>query len=135
MAGGWLSCRNWGKRLLWTSVAVALLLSVSGAALGDEMCQGSRPANPRNSDLDVLEIHVAPEGSTGKIKNTSDDTAAGVMVWINYFRSARGGLFARVCIPIGDMAPGEERLFQGPSASEAAEAESWSHAAEALDWK
>jgi hypothetical protein len=135
MAGWLFSCRNWGAGLLWTSVALALFLWVSGPALADEMCQGSRPANPRNSDLDVLEIHIAPEGITGRIKNTSDDTAVGVMVWISYFRGARGGLFARGCIPIGDMAPGEERLFQGRPPAGAAQAESWTHAAEALEWR
>jgi hypothetical protein len=57
------------------------------------------------------------------------------MVWINYFRTARGGLFGRGWIPIGDLAPGEERPFQGPPSAEAAEAESWTHAAEALDWR
>ena len=129
------SCRNWGIRLLWTSVALALLLWVPGPALADEMCQGSRPVDPRNSGLDVLEINVAPEGITGRIKNTSGDTAVGVMVWVNYFRSARGGLFGQACIPIGEMAPGEERAFQGPPSAEAAEAESWTHAAEALDWR
>ncbi len=64
-----------------------------------------------------------------------EKTAVGVMVWLSYFRSARGGLFARQCTPIGDMAPGEVRSFQGPPSAEAAAAESWSHAAEALDWR
>ena len=62
--------------------------------------------DPRNSDLDVLEINVGPQGITGRITNTSGRTAVGVMVWVNYFRSARGGLFDRQCMPIGDMAPG-----------------------------
>jgi len=91
--------------------------------------------DPRNSDLDVLEINVGPQGITGRITNTSGKTAVGVMVWVNYFRSARGGLFDRQCMPIGDMAPGEERSFQGPPSAGAAEAESWKHAAEALDWR
>jgi len=121
--------------ILLTSVALALLLCLPGSGLADEMCKGSRPVDPRNSGLDVLEINVAPEGITGTIKNTSGDTAVGVMVWVNYFRSARGGLFDRQCMPIGDMAPGEERAFQGPPSAGAAEAESWSHAAEALDWR
>ncbi len=135
MAGLRVSYRHRGTRLLWTSVALAILLWLPGPALGDEMCKGSRPVDPRNSELDVLEINVAPEGITGKIKNTSGNTAVGVMVWINYFRSARGGLFGRQCIPIGDMPPGEERPFQGRSSAEAGEAESRTHAAEALDWR
>ncbi len=135
MAGLRVSYRHRGTHLLWTSVALAILLWLPGLALSDEMCKGSRPLDPRNSDLDVLEINVAPEGITGKIKNTSGNTAVGVMVWVNYFRSARGGLFSRQCIPIGDMAPGEERPFQGPPFAEADEAESRTHAAEALDWR
>jgi|MudIll2142460700_1097286.scaffolds.fasta_scaffold576959_1 hypothetical protein len=121
--------------ILLTSVALALLVCLPGSALADEMCKGSRPADPRNSGLDVLEINVAPEGIAGRIKNTSGDTAVGVMVWINYFRGARGGLLAQQCIPIGDMASGEERPFQGPPSAEAAEAGNWTHAAEALDWR
>ena len=121
--------------ILLMSMALALLLFLPGHAWADEMCQGSRPMDPRNSDLDVLEINVAPQGVTGKITNTSGKTAVGVMVWVNYFRSARGGLFDRQCMPVGDMAPGEERSFQGPPAAGAAEAESWKHAAEALDWR
>jgi hypothetical protein len=121
--------------ILLMPMALALLLCLPGAAWADEMCQGSRPMDPRNSDLDVLEINVAPQGVTGRITNTSGKTAVGVMVWVNYFRSARGGLFDRQCMPIGDMAPGEERSFQGPPSAGAAEAESWKHAAEALDWR
>jgi len=121
--------------ILLTSVALALLLCLPGSSLADEMCKGSRPVNPRNSSLDVLEINVAPEGTTGRIKNTSGDTAVGVMVWVNFLRSARGGLLGQQCIPIGDMAPGEERPFQGPPSAEAAATEAWSHAAEALDWR
>jgi hypothetical protein len=121
--------------ILLTSLALALLLCLPGPTWADEMCQGSRPMDPRNSGLDVLEINVAPEGITGRIKNTSGDTAVGVMVWVNFLRSARGGLLGQQCIPIGDMASGEERPFQGPPSAEAAEAESWSHAAEALDWR
>lgn len=130
-----VSYRHRGTRLRWTSVAVAILLWLPAPALSDEMCKGSRPVDPRNSGLNVVEINVAPVGITGKIKNTSGNTAVGVMVWVNYFRSARGGLFGRECIPIGDMAPGEERPFQGPASAEAAEAESQTHAAEALDWR
>jgi hypothetical protein len=121
--------------ILLTAVALALLLCLPVSGLADEMCKGSRPVDPRNSGLDVLEINVAPEGVTGRIKNTSGDTAVGVMIWINFFRSARGGLFGQQCIPIGDMASGEERPFRSPPSTEAAEAESWSHAAEALDWR
>jgi hypothetical protein len=120
---------------LLTSLALGLLLCLPGPAWADEMCQGSRPMDPRNSDLDVLEISVAPEGITGRIANTSGQTAVGVMVWVNYFRSSGGGLFDRQCMPIGDMAPGEERSFQAPPSLGAAEAESWKHAAEALDWR
>jgi hypothetical protein len=36
--------------------------------------------DPRNSDLDVLEINVGPQGFTGRITNTSGKTAVGVMV-------------------------------------------------------
>jgi hypothetical protein len=82
-----------------------------------------------------MEINVTPEGITGRITNTSGKTAVGVMVWVNYFRSARGGPLGRQCMPIGDMAPGEQRPFQGSPPAGAAEAESWSHAAEALDWR
>lgn len=121
--------------ILLTLLALALLLCLPGAGLADEMCQGSRPMDPRNSDLDVLEINVVPEGITGRIENTSGDTAVGVMVWVNFFRGARGGLLGQQCIPIGDMASGEERPFRSPPSAEATAAESWSHAAEALDWR
>jgi hypothetical protein len=143
--GGWarrtvmaalrVSDRHRSTRLLWAAAGLAILLWLPGPAWADEMCQGSRPVDPRNSGLNVLEIKVAPEGITGRITNTSAKTAVGVMVWVNFFRSARGGLFGRQCMPIGDMAPGEERPFQGPPSAEAAAAESWTHAAEALDWR
>ena len=54
--------------ILLTLLALALLLCLPGAGLADEMCQGIRPMDPRNSDLDVLEINVSPEGITGRIK-------------------------------------------------------------------
>ena len=121
--------------ILLTSVALALVLCLPGTSLADEMCKGSRPVDPRNSSLDVLEINVSPEGITGRIKNTSGDTAVGVMVWVNFQRSARGGLLGQQCIPIGEMASGEERPFQGAPSAEGAVAEAWTHAAEALEWR
>jgi len=66
--------------ILLTSLALALLVCLPGPAWADEMCQGSRPMDPRNSDLDVLEINVGPQGINGRITNTSDRTAVGVMV-------------------------------------------------------
>lgn len=99
------------------------------------MCQGSRPVDPRNSGLDVLEITLNEAGIAGRIKNTSDDTAVGVMIWVNYFLSARGGLIGQQCIPIGELPAGEERPFHALLAAEAAEAERWTHAAEALEWR
>jgi hypothetical protein len=66
--------------ILLMSMALALLLCLPGPAWADEMCQGSRPMDPRNSDLDVLEINVGPQGITGRITNTSGKTAVGVMV-------------------------------------------------------
>lgn len=114
---------------------MALLVGVFGRAGADEMCQGSRPVDPRNSRLDVLEININQAGIAGWIKNSSDKTAVGVMVWVNYFRSARGGLIGQQCIPIGDLTAGERRPFRASQSVKASEAESWTHAAEALDWK
>ena len=63
--------------ILLTLLALALLLCLPGAGLADEMCQGSRPMDPRNSDLDVLEINVSPEGITGRIKKGPTERAGG----------------------------------------------------------
>ena len=65
--------------ILLTLLALALLLCLPGAGLADEMCQGSRPMDPRNSDLDVLEINVSPEGITGRIKKGPTEREGGVV--------------------------------------------------------
>ena len=129
-----LGSYRWVTRL-WVMVALAILLWPPGLAQADETCKGGRPMNPRNSRLNVLEIGVGQGGIAGRIKNTSGDRAVGVMIWVNYFRSVRGGLVGQQCIAVGDLASGEERRFQAPRSMETLGAESWTHAAEALDWK
>ena len=120
---------------LWLGLSLAFALFVAGLSAADEPCKGRRGLDPRTARLQVLDIQVTQQGIVGKVKNSSDETALGVMVWVNYYMTRRGGLMAQQCIPVGDLRSGEERGFQALLHSEANRAESWDYAADAAGWR
>lgn len=114
--------------------AILLLLWLWGPALAQEMCQ-KKMLDPRSARLQVRDIQASRNQITGKVKNSSGETATGVMVWLSYYVGRRGGLMAQQCIPVGDLQPGEERTFLGVTAPEAEKAESYDYSADAVGWK
>jgi hypothetical protein len=99
------------------------------------MCTGKRPLDPRNARLKVLDLRVTDDAVSGRIKNDSGEGAVGVMVWVNYYMSRRGGLLGQQCIPIGDLRAGEERPFRATPTADLFKSEATDYAAEALSWK
>jgi hypothetical protein len=99
------------------------------------MCAGKRPLDPRNARLKVLELRVADDAVSGRIKNDSGERAVGAMVWVNFYMTRRGGLLGQQCIPIGDLAAGEERSFRATPQADVFKAEATDYAAEALSWR
>ena len=114
---------------------VALLLCMPGSAIADEPCQGKRALDPRNARLQVLDLQVGQQGVLGRVRNGGGETALGVMVWVNYYLSRRGGLTAQQCIAVGDLRPGEERPFAGGPPAEAARTEAFDYAVDAVGWR
>lgn len=116
-------------------LVAALVLCVPRLAVADEPCKGKRALDPRTARLQVLDLVVSKQGIVGKVKNTSGETALGVMVWVNYYLSRRGGLTAQQCIPVGDLQSGEERPFQAYPISEADRTEAFDYAVDAVGWR
>lgn len=110
-------------------------LALPGFAVADEPCQARRALDPRTARLQALDVHVTRNGIIGRIKNTSSETALGVMVWVNYFLSRRGGYTAQQCIPVGDIGPGEEREFLAPTSGGAERAEAFTYTVDAVGWR
>ncbi len=125
--------RTW---LVVSILALAALLSALPAPLfAQQSCQGRRAVDPRSAKLRVLEIHVARDGVAGRVQNSGGERALGAAVWINYYASRRGGLLGQQCIPLGDLASGEERAFLVPVQVDAAQVQAWDYAVEAADWR
>ena len=126
--------RRWLVRLV-VCLAFGGALWPAALTLAQEMCTGKRPLDPRNARLKVLDLQVADDAVSGRIKNDSGEGAAGVMVWVNYYMSKRGGLLGQQCIPIGDLRAGEERPFRADPTVDAFKSEATDYAAEALSWR
>jgi hypothetical protein len=121
--------------LLVMCLTIGGILGVASVSLAEEMCAGKRPLDPRNARLKILDIQVTDDAVSGRIKNDSGERAIGAMVWVNYYRSRRGGLLGQQCIPIGDLAAGEERPFRETPKADVFKAEATDYAAEALSWR
>jgi hypothetical protein len=119
----------------WMGIVAALILLVPRPAAADEPCKGRGPLDPRTARLQVLDLRIGGEGIVGKVKNTSGETALGVMVWVNYYIGRRGGLSAQQCIPVGDLQSGEERSFQAIPIPEADGKETFDYAVAAVGWR
>lgn len=119
----------------WLGWIVAMLLLLPGTAIAQEPCQGKRALDPRTARLQVLDLQVTKQGIAGRVKNTAGETALGVMVWVSWYLSRRGGLTAQQCIPVGDLRSGEERTFTALPASEAERAEAYDYAPDAVGWR
>jgi hypothetical protein len=85
--------------------------------------------------LQALDVQITRQAIAGRIKNTSNETALGVMVWVNYYMGRRGGLMAQQCIPVGNVNPGEERGFLAAPTPEAARAEGVDYTVDAVGWR
>jgi len=119
----------------WMGIVATLILLVPRPAAADEPCKGRGPLDPRTARLQVLDLRIGGEGIVGKVKNTSGETAIGVMVWVNYYIGRRGGLSAQQCIPVGDLQSGEERSFLAIPISEADGKEAFDYAVAAVGWR
>jgi hypothetical protein len=119
----------------WLGIVAALILLVPRPAAADEPCKGRGPLDPRTVRLQVLDFRIGGEGIVGKVKNTSGETALGVMVWVNYYIGRRGGLSAQQCIPVGDLQSGEERSFLAIPIPEADGKETFDYAVAAVGWR
>ena len=119
----------------WLGMVAALTLLVPRPAAADEPCKGRGPLDPRTARLQVLDLRIGGEGIVGKVKNTSGETAIGVMVWVNYYIGRRGGLSAQQCIPVGDLQSGEERSFLAIPIPEADGKEAFDYAVAAVGWR
>ena len=124
-----------GRTVVRFLLAAALTLLVAGPAVAQEPCQGGRLRDPRTSRLQMLDLRVGKHLIVGKVRNTSSETALGVMVWVNYYIGRRGGLSAQQCIPLGDLGSGEERAFQASPIPEADRTESYDYAVDAVGWR
>ena len=118
---------------------IALTVFLQGVAAADETCQ-RKAFDPRSARLQVLDVSVSPRAITGKVQNnssmnTSGETAVGVVVWVNYYRSSRGGLMGQQCIVVGDIRVGEEREFGTTPIPEAEGARSFDTAVAATEWR
>ena len=123
------------EAVVWVALIAALTLLVTGPAAAQEPCQGKRALDPRTARLQVLNLQMGSQGIVGKVKNNSGETALGVMVWVNYYLSRRGGLRGQQCIPVGDLRSGEERAFQAVPIPEADRTESYDYAVDAAGWR
>ena len=131
---------RWPRACRWLALLVACLafggaVGSAAVAFAQEMCTGKRPLDPRNARLKVLDLRVTDDVVFGRIKNDSGEGAVGVMIWVNYYMSRRGGLLGQQCIPIGDLSAGQERPFRATPTMSVFKAESTDYAAEALSWK
>lgn len=115
-------------------LVVALVLTLWGSGAAQEICQ-PKPVDPRSARLQVLDLQVSRSQIAGRVRNTSGETALGVMVWLNYYVSRRGGLTAQQCIAVGDLQPGEERPFLGSTIPEAEKIESYNYSTDAVGWR
>lgn len=119
-------------RLWWI---VALMLLLPGTITSQPPCEGKRGLDPRNARLQVLDIRIGTRAIVGRVKNGGNETALGVMIWVNYYIGRRGGLMAQQCIAVGDLSPGEERAFQAIPITEAGRSESFDSAPDAVGWR
>jgi len=119
----------------WLGILAVLILQIPGPVTAQEPCQGKRAIDPRTARLQVLNIEIGRQGIVGRVKNTSGETALGVMVWVNYYLSRRGGLKGQQCIPVGDLRGGEEATFQGIPIAEADGTEAFDYAVDAAGWR
>ncbi len=122
------------RRLVVAALA-SVLLHAPLLSFAQEACQGPRKLDPRSSRLQVVAIHVSPGGIAGRVKNTGDETAVGAGVWVNFYTSRRGGFAGQQCVPIGDLAPGEERDFLAVPQVDTARVEAWDYAADVAVWR
>jgi hypothetical protein len=123
-------------RLVVSILALAAVLAALPAPLvAQQSCQGRRPVDPRSAKLRVVDIHVARDGVVGRVKNSGGESALGAAVWINFYSSRRGGLLGQQCIPLGDLASGEERTFLVPVQVDSSQVQAWDYAVEAVDWR
>ncbi len=121
--------------LLAACLAVGGVAGPASVSLAQEMCAGKRPLDPRNARLKILDLRVTDDAVSGRIKNDSGERAVGAMLWVNFYMSRRGGLLGQQCIPIGDLAAGEERPFRATPTADIFKAEATDYAAEALSWR
>ena len=119
----------------WLGILAVLILLFPRPVTAQEPCQGKRALDPRTARLQVLNIQIGRQGIVGRVKNTSGETALGVMVWVNYYISRRGGLKGQQCVPVGDLRAGEEGTFQGIPIAEADGSEAFDYAADAAGWR
>jgi hypothetical protein len=123
-------------RLVVSVLALAAMLAALPAPLpAQQSCQGRRAVDPRSAKLRVLDIQVTRDGVAGRVQNSGGESALGAAVWINYYASRRGGLLGQQCIPLGDLAAGEERTFLAPVQVDSSQVQAWDYAVEAADWR
>jgi len=119
----------------WLTLIVGLMFLLSEPVQAQEACQGKRAVDPRSARLQVMDLTITPQGVLGRMKNTSNDTALGAMLWVNYYATRRGGPKGQQCIAVGDLRSGEERAFSAPVIPEAGGSESFDYAADAAGWR
>lgn len=119
----------------WLGMGVALILLLPGPVTAEEPCQGKRGLDPRTARLQVLDFQAGRGGIVGKVRNNGSDTALGVGVWVTFYQSRRGGLLGQQCIPVGELRPGEERVFLAAPMAEAERAESLDFAVDVAGWR
>jgi hypothetical protein len=117
-----------------TTAIFVLLTLLPAPAAAQDPCQ-RRPLDPRTARLQALDVQVTREAIAGRVKNTSNETALGVAIWVNYYLSRRGGLSSQQCIPVGDLRPGEERGFLGTPVAGAERAEGYTYSVDAAGWR
>ncbi len=111
------------------------MLLLPGTTTAQQPCEGKRVLDPRSARLQVLDIRVGPQVIVGRVKNGGNETALGVMIWVNYYIGRRGGLMAQQCIAVGDLSPGEERAFREIPIAEAGRSESFDSAPDTVGWR
>ena len=124
------------RRVVRLGLVLVLAVLLSPVPSGAQSaCDSRGRMDPRSARLRVSNLIVTREGVAGKITNTTSETALGAAVWVNFYQTRRGGPLGQQCIPIGELAGGEERAFVAPVQVDTTQVEAWDYAVDAGGWR